>query len=91
MTQRDRGRLVALKKAKKGLITRTRSEQDRREVHVRLTPSGERILDELTVHTRAELRSAAPALVATLRELTGRESPSRMRRRPRTASSVRSK
>jgi DNA-binding MarR family transcriptional regulator len=77
---------------KKGLITRTRGEQDRREVYVQLTPRGEHILDELTRHTRAELRSAAPALVATLRHLTHQEKTSRSpRRRPRTAAARRSK
>lgn len=57
---------------KKGLITRTRAENDRREVHVRLTPRGDRVLAELTRHMRVELRSAAPALVSTLRRLTVR-------------------
>jgi len=57
---------------KKGLIARTRSSQDRREVFVKLTARGERVLAELTLHTRAELRSAAPALVATLRKLAPR-------------------
>jgi DNA-binding MarR family transcriptional regulator len=55
---------------RKGLVTRTRSEEDRREVHVQLTASGERILEQLTFHTRAELRSAAPTLVKILRKLT---------------------
>lgn len=55
---------------KKGLITKERGEVDRREVHVRLTVRGERILDELTANTRAELRLAAPALLASLRGLT---------------------
>ena len=55
--------------AKKGLITRARSGNDRREVHVRLTARGERVLEDLTRHTRAELRSAAPALVTNLRKL----------------------
>jgi DNA-binding MarR family transcriptional regulator len=72
---------------KKGLITRTRGEHDRREVFVQLTPRGLRILDELTVHTSAELRSAAPRLVATLRHLTRQ----RTRRRPKTAAARRSK
>jgi DNA-binding MarR family transcriptional regulator len=77
---------------RKGLITRTRGEQDRREVYVQLTPRGERILDELTRHTRSELRSAAPALVSALRKLTGQGKPSlqRQRRRPRTAPAGRS-
>ncbi len=71
---------------KKGLITRTRGDEDRREVHVQLTARGERILDELTVHTRAELRSAAPLLVASLRNLTSRTTAREaMRRRPRIA------
>ena len=77
---------------KRGLIVRERSQQDRREVHVELTPHGERVLAELTVHTRAELRSAAPALVDTLRELTGRQTArDRLRRRPRTSAMRRSK
>ena len=53
----------------KGLIARTRSSEDRREVFVKLTPRGEQVLHQLTLHTRAELRSAAPALVAILRKL----------------------
>jgi DNA-binding MarR family transcriptional regulator len=58
---------------KKGLIRRTHNARDRREVHVKLTPRGERLLRELTLHTRAELRSAAPALVATLRKVMARD------------------
>jgi DNA-binding MarR family transcriptional regulator len=54
---------------KKGLITRARGRQDRREVYLQLTARGERILGELTLHTRAELRSAAPALVVTLKKV----------------------
>lgn len=55
--------------AKKGLIQRTRGELDRREVHVRLTARGDRVLRDLTLNTRAELRSAAPGLVAALRKV----------------------
>ncbi len=55
--------------AKKGLIRRSRGEIDRREVHVKLTPRGDRILQNLTLHTRAELRSAAPTLVSALRNV----------------------
>ncbi|MGB9255010.1 MAG: hypothetical protein WCC25_09270, partial [Candidatus Korobacteraceae bacterium] len=75
----------------KGLITRTRGEQDRREVYVQLTARGEHLLDELTVHTRAELRSAAPRLVATLRHLTSQKNTDRLARRPKTAIAGRSK
>ncbi len=57
--------------AKNGLISRTRSSDDRREVFVKLKPKGEQVLRKLTLHTSAELRSAAPALVSILRKLTG--------------------
>ena len=70
---------------KKGLITRNRGESDRREVHVQLTAQGDRVLDELTRHMRAELRSAAPLLVATLRKLTTRPAPARATRKPKLA------
>jgi DNA-binding MarR family transcriptional regulator len=68
---------------KKGLITRTRGDEDRREVHVQLTPRGQRILSELTLHTRSELRSAAPMLAAALEKLTARGKATKTRRRPR--------
>ena len=55
--------------AAKGLIQRMRSEQDRREVHVKLTSRGERVLRELTVHMRVELLTAAPRLVAALKNV----------------------
>ena len=66
----------------KGFITRIRSSKDRREVLVKLTPRGEHILAELTVHTSAELRSAAPALASSLRKLalTRRPAPGGVRR-----------
>ena len=54
---------------KKGMLKRARGNEDRREVHVELTAKGERVLDELTRYTRAEIRTAAPALVVTLRKL----------------------
>jgi DNA-binding MarR family transcriptional regulator len=56
----------------KGLIQRNRSAEDRREVYVSLTPHGEQVLRELTLHHREELRSAAPALISALRRVTGR-------------------
>ncbi|HUI85107.1 MAG TPA: MarR family transcriptional regulator [Candidatus Binatia bacterium] len=78
--------------ARKGLIARNRGDRDRREVYVHLTSRGEDVLRELTLHTRAELRSAAPALVATLRKLMTRtrSGATFRRKRPRTALSRRS-
>jgi len=61
--------------ARNGLIQRTRGRLDRREVHVKLTQRGDRILRDLTLHTRAELRLAAPALVAALRKVTAPKRP----------------
>jgi DNA-binding MarR family transcriptional regulator len=56
----------------KELVQRSRGEEDRREVYVSLTPRGEQVLRELTLHHREELRSAAPALIAALRQVAGR-------------------
>jgi len=56
----------------KGLIQRSRSAEDRREVYVQLTERGENILRELTLHNREELRSAAPSLVMALRRVIGK-------------------
>lgn len=70
---------------KRGLITRTRGESDRREVHVHLTAQGDRVLTELTRHMRAELGFAAPSLVATLRKLTTRPAPAKGARKPKLA------
>jgi DNA-binding MarR family transcriptional regulator len=55
--------------ASRGLIQRFRGEEDRREVHVKLTAKGERLLKELTLHHRDELRTAAPALAYTLNKM----------------------
>jgi DNA-binding MarR family transcriptional regulator len=52
-----------------GYVRRERSEGDRREVLLALTPKGERVLEELALHHHNELRGAAPTLVAALRRL----------------------
>ena len=69
--------------ARKGLIRRMRSAHDLREVLLAVTPRGERVLRELTMHTRAELRSAAPGLVAALRKVMSRNEHDRARGVPR--------
>ncbi len=53
------------------LVSRRRSEQDRRQVKVELTAEGERILEALSVQHRAELETAGPALFDALRALLG--------------------
>jgi DNA-binding MarR family transcriptional regulator len=50
-----------------GYVRRKRGGEDRREVLLALTPKGEKVLRELSLHHRAELRSAGPALVDALR------------------------
>ena len=54
--------------ARRGLVRRRRSEQDRREVLLELTARGEKILQELALHHRSELRESGPALIAALRK-----------------------
>ena len=55
--------------ATRGLVTRTRHPEDRRKMLVHLTTKGERVLRELALSSREELRSSGPALVAVLRRL----------------------
>jgi DNA-binding MarR family transcriptional regulator len=53
-----------------GYVRRERAQDDRREVLLALTLKGERVLAELALPHREELRSAAPSLVAALRRVT---------------------
>src|SRR5579863_2021461 len=53
-----------------GYVRRERGLDDRREVLLALTPKGERVLAELALHHREELKNAAPKLVAALRRVT---------------------
>ncbi len=57
--------------AQRGLVRRVRSTVDQRQVFIRLTAKGERILRDLSVHHRDILRDAGPALVEVLNMLTG--------------------
>jgi len=50
-----------------GYVRRHRAGDDRREVLLSLTPKGERVLRQLFLHHRAELRLRGPALVSALR------------------------
>ena len=51
---------------RKGLARRVRQTGDRRQVCVRITPRGRRVLDRLTRHHLEELRTAGPELVRAL-------------------------
>jgi DNA-binding MarR family transcriptional regulator len=53
--------------AESGFVRRHRGPQDRREVLLSLTPKGERVLRELSLHHKSELRMRGPALVAALK------------------------
>ncbi|HZR57774.1 MAG TPA: MarR family transcriptional regulator [Terriglobales bacterium] len=50
-----------------GYVRRQRGKEDQREVLLTLTPKGERILRELTLHHREELQLQGPALVSALK------------------------
>jgi DNA-binding MarR family transcriptional regulator len=55
--------------AKAGYVRRSRGDADRREVLLSLTSKGEKVLQELSLHHRAELRTRGPALVAALKRV----------------------
>jgi DNA-binding MarR family transcriptional regulator len=52
-----------------GYVRRHRGGEDGREVLLSLTPKGERVLRELSLHHRAELRMRGPALIEALRRV----------------------
>jgi DNA-binding MarR family transcriptional regulator len=49
-----------------GLVAREPHSSDRRQVLVRLTDEGSRVLDDLASSHRQEVRSLAPRLINTL-------------------------
>lgn len=54
-----------------GLAQRERSNDDKRRVHVALTPQGEQLLERLAAAHRAELRRISPELQAFLVKVGG--------------------
>jgi DNA-binding MarR family transcriptional regulator len=52
-----------------GFVHRARAQDDRREVLLALTTKGEKVLAELALHHRDELRTAGPDLVNALRRI----------------------
>ena len=67
--------------ARAGYVRRRRGGEDRREVLLALTPKGDKVLRDLSLHHKRELRSAGPSLLATLkRVITSSGSLKRARR-----------
>jgi len=71
-----------------GYVRRHRGGEDGREVLLCLTPKGEKVLQELSLHHRTELRLRGPALIAALRHVmhtskSGKGNPSRAASRAR--------
>ena len=52
-----------------GLVERQRDGVDRRQVTIHLTSKGERLLSQLSLHHRDELRTAGPDLARVLRSI----------------------
>jgi len=55
--------------AKLTLVARAKSDSDRRQVNVRLTPRGEQILDKLSSAHEEQLRRIGPKLTGLLHQL----------------------
>jgi DNA-binding MarR family transcriptional regulator len=55
----------------RGFLLRERSTVDRRQVFLRLTPSGSALLRKLSELHRAQLRNVGPAMVAALQGILG--------------------
>lgn len=53
----------------RGLVTRKRGAEDRRQVMVQLTTKGEKLLRDLSLHHREELKTAGADLVGALKKL----------------------
>ncbi len=52
-----------------GFVRRQRGDSDRREVFLLLTRKGDRVLRELSLHHRSELRTQGPELFTALRRV----------------------
>lgn len=60
---------LANRLARGGYVRRQRSAEDRREVFLTLTPKGEKVLRELSLHHREELRNRGPSLLSALKRV----------------------
>lgn len=68
----------------RGLIRRRRSDSDRREVILELTPRGDKILQDLALRHWSEYRNMAPELIGSLKKVM-RETNGTGRSRVKTA------
>jgi DNA-binding MarR family transcriptional regulator len=55
--------------ARRGLIKRRRSDSDRREVLLELTPRGDKVIQEMALRHWAEYRELAPDLIVSLKKV----------------------
>ena len=55
--------------AEKKLVTREAGETDRRRRHVQLTPKGQKLIEELAIVHRKEIRSRSPEMIKALERL----------------------
>ncbi len=55
---------------RRGLVRRERGERDRRQVSVRLTAEGRRVLEDLAAFHWQELQTIGPALIRALEQIT---------------------
>jgi len=71
--------------ARRGFVERRRDGVDRRQVAVYLTSKGDKVLSELSMHHRNELRAAGRELVRVLRNLLGETATRGRRERMKSA------
>ncbi len=55
--------------SKRGFVSRKRGSEDRRQVIVQLSAKGEKLLRDLSLHHRDELKEEGTELIASLRKL----------------------
>lgn len=63
-------------------VRRRRGDFDRREVLLTLTAKGDRVLRDLSLHHRSELRTQGPALLTALKQVIQSDQPARKHKRP---------
>lgn len=76
---------------RRGLLRRSRSGADRRQVTLSITASGEELLRQLGSAAREELRGSGPSLIGAVRRLTRPAKPRESRNAPKTGKGARKK